>query len=111
MDLELSADQELFAETTRRFLEQECPIGEVRRLHDEVPSGFDPAYWRRGAELGWTAMLGPEGLGGGGVGGPVGGAGTVGAGERGRGCGEPARQRGPTRGGASRSGVGGAGRD
>jgi Acyl-CoA dehydrogenase, N-terminal domain len=56
----LTADQELFVDTTRRFLEQECPITEVRRPHDEVEAGFEPGYWRRGAELGWTAGTSPS---------------------------------------------------
>src|SRR5215471_1712260 len=67
MDLNLTADQELLAETTRRFLESECPITEVRRLHDEAVDGFDREYWRKGCELGWTAMLVPEADGGGSV--------------------------------------------
>jgi alkylation response protein AidB-like acyl-CoA dehydrogenase len=66
MDLDLSADQELFVETTRRFLEAECPIVEVRRLHDADIS-FERDYWRKGAELGWTATLVPEDEGGGSV--------------------------------------------
>jgi len=66
MDLDLSADQELFVETTRRFLETECPLTEVRRLQAEG-GGFEPGYWRQGAELGWTAMLVPESEGGGSV--------------------------------------------
>ena len=66
MELELSSDQELFVETTRRFLEAECPIAEVRALY-ESERGFEPEYWRRGAELGWTSMLVPEQLGGGNV--------------------------------------------
>jgi alkylation response protein AidB-like acyl-CoA dehydrogenase len=66
VDLELSSDQELFLETTRRFLETECPVTKVRALH-ETADGFDRDYWRKGAELGWTAMLVPEDLGGGSV--------------------------------------------
>jgi len=66
VELELSSDQELFVETTRRFLEAECPIAEVRALY-ESERGFEPEYWRRGAELGWTSMLVPEQLGGGNV--------------------------------------------
>ena len=34
------------------------------QLRDD-PIGFDPAYWRRGAELGWTSLLVSEEHGGG----------------------------------------------
>jgi len=67
LDHALSADQELFVETTRRFLEATTPLQEVRRLHAEVPEGFDRKVWRQAAELGWTAMLVPEADGGGSV--------------------------------------------
>jgi alkylation response protein AidB-like acyl-CoA dehydrogenase len=67
MDLQLTADQELFVETTRRFLEAECPLTEVRRLHDDQENGFDTDYWKKAADLGWTAMLVSEADGGGSV--------------------------------------------
>ncbi|HEX4246156.1 MAG TPA: acyl-CoA dehydrogenase family protein, partial [Acidimicrobiales bacterium] len=66
MELRLSNDQVLFRDTTRRFLEDSCPLTEVRRLAD-APAGFEPAWWRQGAELGWTSMLVPEDQGGGSV--------------------------------------------
>lgn len=66
MDLELTDDQQLFAETTRRFLETESPLTSVRQLHDSA-DGFDRDQWRRGAALGWTALLVPEEQGGGSV--------------------------------------------
>ena len=66
MELELQGDQELFVETTRRFLDAESPLTEVRALFDD-PVGFDRDFWRRGAELGWTTMLVPDDLGGGSV--------------------------------------------
>lgn len=59
MELELSEDQQLFHQTTRRFLATECPIATVRSLESD-PAGFDAAYWKRGADLGWTSMLVPE---------------------------------------------------
>ncbi|HEY3941844.1 MAG TPA: acyl-CoA dehydrogenase family protein [Acidimicrobiales bacterium] len=62
----MSSDQELFVETTRRFLEAESPLTTVRALSED-PVGFDRDYWRRGAELGWTALLVPEELGGGSI--------------------------------------------
>ena len=64
MLLELTPDQELFRDATVRFLEDQAPVGELRRLRDD-PTGYRPEYWSRGAELGWTSLLVPEDLGGG----------------------------------------------
>jgi alkylation response protein AidB-like acyl-CoA dehydrogenase len=66
MEIALSDDQEFFRDTTRKFLERECPIVTVRELAGSA-AGFDRGYWRQGAELGWTSMLVPEELGGGSV--------------------------------------------
>ena len=57
-------DQEFFSETTARFLIEQMPPNEVRGLRDD-PAGFDPDYWRRGADLGWTSLLVDEVHGGG----------------------------------------------
>jgi alkylation response protein AidB-like acyl-CoA dehydrogenase len=64
--LDLSPDQELVRDTTKRFLAERSPLAEVRRLGED-PVGYDRKWWRQGAELGWTAMLVPEDLGGGSV--------------------------------------------
>jgi alkylation response protein AidB-like acyl-CoA dehydrogenase len=66
MELELTADQSLFHETTAKFLDRDLPLTAVRALHD-AGGGFDRALWSQGCELGWTAMLVPEGDGGGSV--------------------------------------------
>jgi alkylation response protein AidB-like acyl-CoA dehydrogenase len=60
----LAGDQEVFRDTTDRFLGDHVPADEVRRLRDD-PAGFDAGYWRQGAELGWTSLLVPEAEGGG----------------------------------------------
>jgi alkylation response protein AidB-like acyl-CoA dehydrogenase len=60
-------DQEFFRETTARFLAEKAPVGEVRRLHEESMTGYDPAYWRQAAELGWTSLLVDEAHGGGSI--------------------------------------------
>lgn len=67
MELELTNDQQLFRETTRKFLETSSPLTVVREIAAENPDGFDRGWWQRGAELGWTSMLVPEALGGGSV--------------------------------------------
>ncbi len=61
MNLELTADQELFRETTHRFIEREAPLTEVRALYDTV-EGFDRYWWARAADLGWTSLFVPEAL-------------------------------------------------
>ena len=56
----------LFASTTQSFLEKEASLGRLRELHESGIS-FEPEWWRRAAELGWTSLLVPEELGGGSV--------------------------------------------
>ena len=67
MDLQLSDDQTLFDETTAKFLDASCPSSTVRQWAEIEPGGFPRAWWREGAELGWTSLLVPEGDGGGSV--------------------------------------------
>ena len=61
-----SPEKILFASTTQAFLQKEAPLRHVRELHAEGVS-FEPAWWRRAAELGWAGLLVPEELGGGSV--------------------------------------------
>jgi alkylation response protein AidB-like acyl-CoA dehydrogenase len=56
----------LFASTTQSFLEKEASLSRLRELHGSGRS-FEPGWWRRAAELGWTSLLVPEELGGGSV--------------------------------------------
>jgi alkylation response protein AidB-like acyl-CoA dehydrogenase len=64
VDLDLTEDQRLFLDTTVRFIESELPIASTRDLHSD-PRGYDEAWLRKSAELGWYAMLVPEAYGGG----------------------------------------------
>lgn len=61
---EPTPDQEIFRDTTARFLHDQAPPAELRRLRSD-PAGFDAGYWHRGAELGWTSLLVAEDHGGG----------------------------------------------
>ena len=65
MQFGLTDDQQLFRETTVKFLEDTSPLDAVRRVAEEEPAGFDREWWRRGAELGWISMLVSEDHGGG----------------------------------------------
>ncbi len=64
MNLELTEDQELFRETVARFIASEAPLSAVRQRH-RSGVGFDRAWWRSAAELGWTSLLVSDDLGGG----------------------------------------------
>ena len=66
MDLDLSDDQELFRDTTHKFLTSNWPVSAVRKLIDD-PVGFDRSIWNRGSDLGWMSMLVPEEHGGGSI--------------------------------------------
>jgi alkylation response protein AidB-like acyl-CoA dehydrogenase len=66
VELELTSDQEFFAETTRKFLEDKTPVSELRAMRDD-PAGFRADYWTQGAELGWTSLLVSEEDGGGSI--------------------------------------------
>lgn len=61
-----SPEKILFTSTTHAFLQKEASLRHVRELHAAGVS-FDPQWWRRAAELGWTALLVPEELGGGSI--------------------------------------------
>jgi alkylation response protein AidB-like acyl-CoA dehydrogenase len=63
LEYNLTSDQLLYRDTTREFLAKEAPLAKVRELA-AGSRGFDPAWWRRGAELGWTSMLAAASLGG-----------------------------------------------
>jgi alkylation response protein AidB-like acyl-CoA dehydrogenase len=66
VDVDLSSDQELLLQTTRRFIESTCPLTEVRNLSTGARDA-GPDYRRQAADLGWFAFLVPEAHGGGSV--------------------------------------------
>lgn len=61
-----SPEKILFTSTSQAFLSKEASLRHVRELH-AAGASWDPAWWRRAAELGWTGLLVPEELGGGSV--------------------------------------------
>jgi alkylation response protein AidB-like acyl-CoA dehydrogenase len=63
---DLTGDQELLQETTRRFLDTESAPTRLRDLAG-TKAGYEPEYWRRGSALGWTSLVVPEAAGGGSV--------------------------------------------
>jgi alkylation response protein AidB-like acyl-CoA dehydrogenase len=67
VDLRLTDDQQLFHQTTRKFLESTSPLEAVRQLEGAEPAGYDRDWWKSGAHLGWTSLLVAEADGGGSV--------------------------------------------
>ncbi|UGQ11937.1 acyl-CoA/acyl-ACP dehydrogenase [Yinghuangia sp. ASG 101] len=55
----------MFLATAKEFLAKEYPLDRIRRPDGGEFAGFDRAWWTSAADLGWTALLVPEELGGG----------------------------------------------
>lgn len=67
MNFGFTKEQDLLRESARRFIEQRCPIAEVRRLA-ETEKGFSADVWEEMARLGWLGLTLPEIHGGAGLG-------------------------------------------
>ncbi|MGQ0804541.1 MAG: acyl-CoA dehydrogenase family protein [Actinomycetota bacterium] len=65
MDLTLTDEQRLLAETARAFVARSCPPGRVRELEERGP---DPELWQAMAALDWPGLALPEEHGGAGRG-------------------------------------------
>lgn len=66
MDLTLTDEQSLLADSARAWVARSCPIERTREL--EARGAHDPELWREIAALGWAGLAVPEELGGGGAG-------------------------------------------
>jgi alkylation response protein AidB-like acyl-CoA dehydrogenase len=66
VDFGFSEEQEMLRQSARALLEKECPSSVVRKLMEDE-RGFDPALWKKMAELGWLGLVIPEQYGGGGL--------------------------------------------
>jgi alkylation response protein AidB-like acyl-CoA dehydrogenase len=67
MYLGFSDEQQMLRESVRRFLQQYCPMSEVRRLQAE-PMGYREDHWQHMAAAGWLGIALPETVGGAGLG-------------------------------------------
>jgi alkylation response protein AidB-like acyl-CoA dehydrogenase len=63
MDFAFSEEQDMLRASAREFLAKQCPSSYVRRMM-EAEDAWDPAFWGRLAELGWTGLGIPEEYGG-----------------------------------------------
>ena len=67
MDMQFTEQQQRLQETARRFLENECPLSDVRE-QESTDTGFSLPLWRKMADLGWLGLALPEQYGGYGLG-------------------------------------------
>ena len=63
MNFGFTEEQELLRAEVRKFLDQNAPLDEVRKIV-ATPEGFDRSLWARMAELGWVGLTVPEEYGG-----------------------------------------------
>ena len=66
MNFGFSEEQELLRQEVRKFLDEQCPVEEVRRL-SETPEGYSPELWKQLGELGFLGLTIPESCGGAGL--------------------------------------------
>ena len=67
MNFGFSEEQEFYRNEARKFLDERCPMDEVRRIAASA-EGFSPQLWKQMAELGWLGLTIPERHGGTGLG-------------------------------------------
>ncbi len=67
MNFVFSEEQDLLRQEVRKFLDQQCPLPEVRRII-ETAEGYSPAQWTQLGELGFLGLIVPEKYGGAGLG-------------------------------------------
>lgn len=67
MDFGFSDEQEMLRQTTRAFLQENCPTTFVRQMMEDE-AGYSSKLWKEMAELGWLGLAFPEEYGGQGLG-------------------------------------------
>jgi alkylation response protein AidB-like acyl-CoA dehydrogenase len=63
MNFGFTEEQELLRNEVRKFLDENCPLEEVRKI-SESSEGFSRELWKQIAELGWLGLTVPEEHGG-----------------------------------------------
>ena len=67
MNFGFDEQQDLLRHEVRKFLDEQCPLEEVRRIA-KTEEGYSREQWKQLAELGWLGLVLPEECGGAGLG-------------------------------------------
>ena len=67
MNFGFSEEQELLRSEVRKFLDEQSPMDEVRRVM-ATAEGYSTELWKQLGELGWLGLITPEAYGGAGLG-------------------------------------------
>jgi alkylation response protein AidB-like acyl-CoA dehydrogenase len=67
MNFGFDEQQDLLRESVRKFLDEQCPLSEVRTIAASE-HGYSPDLWKQISELGWPGLIMPEMYGGSGLG-------------------------------------------
>ena len=67
LDLGLNEFQQMLRNSSREFLEAECPVSYVRDMEQDE-RGYSPEFWSSMAEMGWLGLAFPADFGGEGLG-------------------------------------------
>lgn len=63
MNFDLSPDQKMLVDTATSYAKKQSPVHRARKLRDDA-TGWEPAAWRKMADLGWLGLPFPEAAGG-----------------------------------------------
>ncbi|HBC57641.1 MAG TPA: acyl-CoA dehydrogenase [Gammaproteobacteria bacterium] len=66
MNFGFTEEQVLLRDQVRKFIEQKCPMSEVRKI-SQTKEGMSVEHWQEMGQLGWTGLLVPEDFGGAGL--------------------------------------------
>ena len=66
MNFGFTEDQDLLRQEARKYLDEQCPMEDVRRIM-RTPEGYSREQWKQLGELGWLGLTIPEEFGGAGL--------------------------------------------
>ena len=60
----LTEEQQMLKDAAKSFMQEQSPVGRLRKVRDANLDGFDKDLWKEMVDLGWTGIMVPEEFGG-----------------------------------------------